>query len=169
MNGILNFERDARQNIILLAPIGCLTANNNLKISMQIGLWNCETELGVAFASTTGFTLPNGSVRSPVVSWIRNDRWEMLSEDETERFAPICPDFLIEIRSNASELKYLRDKMEEYILNGTQLAWLIDRFDKNVYIYRTGKPVEIHDRLEVLLSGESVLPGFTLDLGAVIK
>jgi Uma2 family endonuclease len=169
MNDTLEFERDSQGNIILMSPTGSFTGNFNLRVSGQLFLWNEENELGEVFDSSTGFTLPNGAVRSPDVSWIRTERWDMLSQDQKERFAPICPDFVIEIRSKSDGLKYLLDKMLEYIANGSQLAWLIDRFENKVYIYSPGKPVIVHESLQVMLSGESVLPGFTLNLGAVIK
>ncbi|WAC15473.1 Uma2 family endonuclease [Dyadobacter pollutisoli] len=169
MNDTLEFERDSQGNIILMSPTGSFTGNFNLKVSMEVGIWNKENGLGEVFDSSTGFTLPNGAVRSPDVSWVRQERWDMLSQDQKEGFAPICPDFVIEIRSKSDGLKYLLDKMLEYIANGSQLGWLIDRFESKVYVYNADKSVVIHESLQVMLSGESVLPGFTLNLGAVIK
>ncbi|MEO6282592.1 MAG: Uma2 family endonuclease [Dyadobacter sp.] len=169
MNDTLEFERDSQGNIILMSPTGSFTGNLNLRVSGQLYLWNEENCLGEVFDSSTGFTLPNGAVRSPDVSWIRQERWDMLSQDQKEGFAPICPDFVIEIRSKSDGLKYLLDKMSEYIANGSQLGWLIDRFEDKVYVYNADKSVVIHESLQVMLSGEAVLPGFTLNLGAVIK
>ena len=108
-------------------------------------------------------------MRSPDVSWIKQERWNSISREQKEKFAPICPDFIVEIRSKSDGLKYLKDKMKEYMNNGARLGWLIDRFGGKVYIYNTDKPVVVHDTLYVKLSGESVLPGFILDLGLVIK
>jgi Uma2 family endonuclease len=169
MNDTLEFERDSIGNIIVMSPTGSFTGNFNLKISLELGIWNKETGLGEVFDSSTGFTLPNGAVRSPDVSWIKEEKWALLSQADKEKFAPVCPDFVIEIRSKSDDIKYLQDKMGEYIDNGTQLGWLIDRFDNKVYIYSSRKTMFVHDTLDLKLSGETVLPGFILDLGALMK
>ncbi|KAA6441595.1 Uma2 family endonuclease [Dyadobacter flavalbus] len=169
MNDTLEFERDSYGNIILMSPTGAFTGNFNLRISGFLFMWNETHRLGQVFDSSTGFTLPNGAVRSPDVSWVRNERWNAISKEEQEVFAPLYPDFVIEIRSKSDGLKYLKDKMKEYIANGTSLGWLIDRFDNKIYIYRSDKNVEVHDSLHTVLSGESVLPEFTLDLASLIK
>jgi Uma2 family endonuclease len=169
MNDTLEFERDSHGNIILMSPTGSFTGNLNSKVLIQLGIWNNENQLGEVFDSSTGFTLPNRAVRSPDVSWIRNERWNALSEKQQEGFAPVCPDFVIEIRSKSDDLKYLQNKMEEYISNGTSLGWLIDRFDNKVYIYRPDQNIEVYDSLHIVLSGETVLPEFTLDLASIIK
>ncbi|HEV7383198.1 MAG TPA: Uma2 family endonuclease, partial [Dyadobacter sp.] len=134
-----------------------------------LGIWNKETGLGEVFDSSTGFTLPNGAVRSPDVSWIQKEKWASLSQADREKFAPVCPDFVVEIRSKSDDIKYLQHKMGEYIDSGTQLGWLIDRFDNKVYIYSSRKTMFVHDTLNLELSGEEVLPGFELDLGTLIK
>lgn len=169
MNDTLEFERDSERNITVKPLKGSSNGNSNLRISMEFFLWNKMMNLGKGFGSSTGFTLPNGAVRSPQFAWIKTERWDTLTQDEKERFAPISPDFVLEIRSKFDDLKYLRDKMEEYISNGTRLGWLIDHFESKVYIYNTDKPVVVHDTLNIKLSGESVLPGFVLDLGSVIE
>jgi Uma2 family endonuclease len=169
MNDTLEFERDSHGNIILMSPTGSFTGNFNLRVSGHLFLWNEESGLGEVFDSSTGFTLPNGAVRSPDVSWIRQDRWDSLSQEQKERFAPICPDFVIEIRSKSDDLKYLQDKMEEYLSNGSQLGWLIDRFEGKVYVYQVDKSPVVHAKLDLMLSGENILPGFTLNLGAIVK
>jgi len=169
MNDTLEFERDSIGNIIVMSPTGSFTGNFNLKISLELGIWNKETGLGEVFDSSTGFTLPNGAVRSPDVSWIKEEKWALLNQADKEKFAPVCPDFVIEIRSKSDDIKYLQNKMGEYIDNGTQLGWLIDRFDNKVYIYSSRKTMFVHDTLDLKLSGETVLPGFVLDLGALMK
>ena len=169
MNDTLEFERDANQNIIVMSPTGSFTGNFNSKILGFLFIWNETYGLGEVFDSSTGFTLPNAAVRSPDVSWIQNEKWSALNNEQKEQFAPICPDFVIEVRSKSDSLKYLQDKMEEYILNGSQLGWLIDRFENKVYIYRKGKSMELIDSLDVTLSGEDILPGFILNLGLIIK
>jgi Uma2 family endonuclease len=168
MNDTMQFERDANKNIILMSPTGSFTGGFNSKILIELGIWNRVHESGVIFDSSTGFTLPNGAVRSPDVSWIINERWDVLSQEQKEQFAPICPDFVIEIRSKSDDIKYLKDKMDEYIVNGTQLGWLIDRFEMKVYIYKPGVSVEILDSTNATIPGENVLPGFILNLGSLL-
>jgi Uma2 family endonuclease len=112
---------------------------------------------------SAGFTLPNGAVRSPDVSWIRKERWEALTEREQKSFAPICPDFVVELRSKTDSLKTLQGKLEEYIENGAQLGWLIDPLKKKVYVYRPSVAVEVLDNPQNV-SGEPLLRGFVLDV-----
>jgi len=169
MNDTLEFERDSQGNIILMSPTGSFTGEFNSRILIELGIWNKENYLGTTFDSSTGFTLPNGAVRSPDVSWVKSEKWKLITENQKEGFAPICPDFIVEIRSKSDGLKYLQNKMEEYISNGTQLGWLIDRFEEKVYVYRANGEIIIHDTLNVKLSGETTLPGFILDLGSLIK
>jgi len=169
MNDTLEFERDSQGNIILMSPTGSFTGNFNSRISGYLFVWNENSHLGEVFDSSTGFTLPNGAVRSPDVSWVKSEKWNLITESQKEQFAPICPDFVVEIRSKSDGLKYLQNKMEEYISNGTQLGWLIDRFEEKVYVYRITGGIFIHDTLNVKLSGETILPGFVLDLGSLIK
>jgi Uma2 family endonuclease len=169
INDTLEFERDSYGNIILMSPTGSFNGNINSKVLGKLFIWNENSGLGEIFDSSTGFTLPNGAVRSPDTSWIKNERWNVLTDGQKEKFAPICPDFVVEIRSKSDQLNYLLDKMEEYITNGTQLAWLIDRFDNKAYIFKEDKSVIKLDSLNVKLSGELVLPGFVLDLESLIK
>ncbi|HEX8999157.1 MAG TPA: Uma2 family endonuclease, partial [Blastocatellia bacterium] len=122
---------------------------------------------GIAFDSSTGYTLPNGAKRSPDVSWIRLARWEALTEEEQNEFAPICPDFAVELRSKSDRLKPLQEKMEEYILNGAELGWLIDPIEKQVHVYRPDLPIQVLDR-PTELSGEPLLKGFLLRLAGII-
>jgi len=169
MNDTLEFERDSEGNIILMSPTTTFSGNLNSRVSGHLFMWNESSGLGESFDSSTGFTLPNGAVRSPDASWIKNDRWLALSPDQLEKFARICPDFVVEIRSKSDGLKYLQDKMEEYIKNGAELGWLIDRYDGKVYIYKSDGSIFIHNTLNIKLSGETVLPGFILDLASIIK
>ncbi|MDZ7960599.1 MAG: Uma2 family endonuclease [Aulosira sp. DedQUE10] len=161
------FERTASGEILIMPPTGSDTGRRNVKITTQIDIWNSESSLGEVFDSSTGFILPNGAERSPDASWVRIDRWNVLTPAQQEKFAPICPDFVVELRSPSDFLKDLQDKMREYIENGALLGWLIDRKNKCVEIYRPGKDVEILDN-PVSLSGEDVLPGFVLHLQQII-
>ena len=129
-------------------------------------MWNQQTQLGLAFSSSTGFYLPNGAIRSPDACWVCQPRWDALTSEERSGFAPIAPDFVVELRSKSDNMKPLRDKMKEYMENQVRLGWLIDRKNRKVEIYRLNQEVEVLDN-PVTLSGEDVLPGFVLDLTEV--
>ncbi|MDZ8033008.1 Uma2 family endonuclease [Nostoc sp. DedSLP04] len=161
------FERTASGELLIMPPTGSDTGNRNFDMVVELGIWNKQTKLGKGFDSSTGFTLPNGAERSPDASWVKIERWNALTPEQQEKFAPICPDFVVELRSRTDYLKELQEKMQEYIENGTQLGWLIDRKNKRVEIYRPGKDVEILDN-PTNLSGENVLPGFVLDLQQIM-
>jgi Uma2 family endonuclease len=161
------FETNSQGDLIIMPPTGSDTGKRNFDIIVQLGIWNKKFKLGVAFDSSTGFTLPNGAKRSPDASWIKLDRWNNLTKEEQEKFAPICPDFLIELRSKTDLLKPLQEKMQEYLNNGASLGWLIDRQNQKVEIYRVNKAVEILTSPSSL-SGENILPNFTLDLTEIL-
>jgi Uma2 family endonuclease len=161
------FERTPSGELLIMPPTGSDTGRRNVKITTQLDIWNSESNLGEVFDSSSGFTLPNGAERSPDASWVKIERWNALTPEQQEKFAPICPDFVIELRSRTDSLKELQEKMQEYIENGAQLGWLIDRKNKRVEIYRPGKDVEILDN-PASLSGENVLPGFVLNLQPIM-
>lgn len=166
VNRELSVERTATGELIVMPPTGSETGNCNLDIEGQLWLWNRQSKLGKAFNSSTGFHLPNGADRSPDASWVKLERWQALTPKEREGFAPLCPDFVVELRSQSDNMEPLREKMREYIANGASLGWLIDRKNRKVEIYRQGLDVEILDN-PTKLSGEDVLPGFVLDLTEV--
>lgn len=162
-NRDLQLERTATGELIIMPPTGSDTGNKNLDIEGQLWLWNRQNKLGKVFDSSTGFRLPNGANRSPDAAWVDKQRWDALTLEQQETFAPICPDFVLELRSKTDSLEKLQAKMREYIENGAGLGWLIDRKNQRVEIYRRGRNVEVLDH-PVSLSGEDVLPGFVLDL-----
>ncbi len=149
-----------------MPPAGGKTGNRNAKLAVRFGLWAERDGTGLGFDSSSLFSLPNGAKRSPDLSWIKKERWEALSEKEQEKFSPICPDFVVELRSPSDSLKRLRKKMEEYGANGAQLGWLLDPSARKVYVYRPGAEVEVLDDPETV-SGEPPLRGFTLDVRAI--
>jgi len=163
VNQNLQLERTATGELIVMPPTGSDTGNKNADILGQLWLWNRQTQLGQIFDSSSGFHLPNGADRSPDVSWIGQDRWDTLTPEEKSGFAPLCPDFVLELRSKHDSLELLQQKMQEYQENGAKLGWLIDRNRKKVEIYRPNKSVEVQNSPNSL-SGEDLLPGFTLDL-----
>ncbi len=166
VNRDLRLERTATGELIVMPPTGSETGNRNLDIEGQLWLWNRKTKLGVVFNSSTGFHLPNGANRSPDASWVKLERWVALTLEEKEGFAPLCPDFVVELRSPSDSMETLRAKMREYMENQARLGWLIDRKNRSVEIYRQDRDVEIFDN-PATLSGEDVLPGFVLDLTEV--
>lgn len=168
INELVDFERDSYGNVIVLPLSSNLEAIIGARLTGALGSWNLDAKLGAGFSCSAGFTLPNKAVRSPDASWMTVERWNRLTRDEKERFAPVCPDFVAEIRRSSDDLKYLLDKMQEYIENGAQLGWLIDRFDKKAYIYRADGSIEIVG-INAVLSGENVLPGFRLDLNKLLN
>ncbi len=166
-NRDLRFERNASGDLIIMPPTGSETGNRNIKLSTQLEIWSSQNNLGLAFDSSTGFKLPNGANRSPDAAWVKKERWEALTTEEKEKFAPLCPDFVVELRSKTDSLDKLQGKMQEYIANGTKLGFLLDRQNQRVEIYRPHQAVEILSS-PLSLSGEDILPGFVLDLKNIL-
>jgi Uma2 family endonuclease len=165
-NPELRLERAATGEVVLMAPAGSETGARNLSIGGQLWLWNERSRLGKAFDSSTGFRLPNGAIRSPDASWIAQARWGALTPEQKRKFAPLCPDFVVELRSPSDELETVQAKIREYVANGASLGWLIDPETRQVEVYRPGKGVEIFHG-PTTLSGEPLLPGFQLDLTSI--
>lgn len=165
-NRDLQLERTATGELIVMAPTGGTTGNKNLDIEGQLWFWNRQRKLGKTFNSSTGFHLPNGADRSPDAAWVRQDRWDTLTKEQQDGFVPLCPDFVLELRSKNDNMEPLRAKMREYLENGACLGWLIDRKNKKVEIYAPGRDVEVLNN-PITLSGENVLLGFVLDLTEV--
>ncbi len=163
-NPELRMERDQHGNIMIMSPTGMSTGNFNFEMYLEIGFWNREHKLGYAFDSSSGYTLPNGAVRSPDVSWIAKERWESIPEAERKIFTHTYPDFAVEIRSESDRIKDLKAKMEEYRANGCRLGWLIDRQGKATHIYRADGTIEIVRGETLKLSGEDVLPGLVVEI-----
>ena len=161
------FERNANGDVIIMPPTGSETGRRNVKITTQLELWSSQNNLGVVFDSSSGFKLPNGAERSPDASWVTRERWDALTPEQQERFAPLCPDFVVELRSKSDSRKTLQEKMQEYLDNGAQLCWLIDRQNQQVEIYRQGKEVKVFESPKTL-SGEDILPGFDLNLTEIL-
>ncbi|MEG4407090.1 Uma2 family endonuclease [Microcoleus sp. MON2_D5] len=167
-NRDLRFERTASGGLIIMPPTGSETGNFNIDLSYQLQSWSRQNKhLGIAFDSSTGFKLPDGTDISPDAAWIRRDRWDALTAEEKKKFAPICPDFVVELRSTTDSLEKLRAKMKVYVKNGARLGWLLDRKNRKVEISRQGREVEILEA-PATLSGEDVLPGFVLDLSDIL-
>ncbi|MBD2336589.1 Uma2 family endonuclease [Calothrix sp. FACHB-156] len=167
VNRDLRIERNNLGEISIMPPTGSESGNRNFNIAGQLYVWSEQDGTGICFDSSTGFKLSTGADRSPDASWMKLERWNSLSPAQQEKFAPICPDFVIELRSPSDNLQPLKDKMEEYMREpGVQLGWLIDRKHRQVYIYRPGNPAECLDNPDTI-SGDPVLPGFVLNMSKV--
>jgi Uma2 family endonuclease len=163
INRDLRIERTAEGALVLMAPAGAESGARNAELTRQLANWALRDGSGIAFDSSTGFTLANGAMRSPDMAWIHAERWSTLSMTERSKFARICPDFVAELRSPSDTPAVLQAKLKEYIDNGARLGWLLDPESRTVHIYRPGQAVEILVNPGEL-SGDPVLPGFTLDL-----
>jgi Uma2 family endonuclease len=162
-NPDLKLERNAQGELIIMPPTGGETGKTNSTINAQVWFWNNQTNSGEVFDSSTGFTLPNSADRSPDVSWVEKSRWDALSQEQKEKFIPLCPDFVIEILSPNDSLTKTQNKMQEYMENGCRLGWLINKKKQEVEIYRPGQEVEVLKSPQTL-SGKNVLPGFVLNM-----
>ena len=167
---LARLELTRNGELIVMSPTGGEAGEKNFNLYIDLGIWNRRTKLGKAFDSSTIFALPNGARRSPDVSWVKLERWEALTLKEKRGFPPIAPDFVIELvsPSDLTNQRYedLQAKMQEYLDNGVKLGWLIEPSAKTVEIYRPNKTVEILNNPQTL-SGEDILPGFTLDLSEI--
>lgn len=168
VNRDLRIERSAKGELIIMPPTGGETGNRNIEISFQLQAWSRQNNLGIAFDSSTCFKLPNGAERSPDASWVRSEKWNSLSDEQKRKFPPLCPNFVLELRSETDALKPLQEKMQEYMDNGASLGWLIDPKMKQVEIYHAGKEVEILTNPDQLL-GEDILPGFVLNIKPIFS
>jgi Uma2 family endonuclease len=163
-NPDLRLELTANGELITMAPAGLESSGKNADLTIEVGIWNRQIGKGKVFDSSGGFTLPSGAVRSPDVTWLENSKAENISFNDT--FPLLVPDFVIELKSKTDRLKTLQEKMLEYRTNGVRLGWLIDPQKKQVEIYRLEQEVEVLES-PTTLSGEDVLPGFTLDLSLI--
>jgi Uma2 family endonuclease len=148
-------------NLIIMMPAGLRTAGRNARLNQLLANWTDEDGTGECFDSSAGYILPNGAQLSPDASWVRKERVAALSKKALEKFAPLCPDFVVELRSRTDRLKPLQAKLEEFIENGAQLGWLIDPYKRKVYVYRPDLPMQKLDEPETVC-GDPVLPGFVL-------
>jgi Uma2 family endonuclease len=165
-NPDLRIERSANGEIIIMPPAFSDTGNRNSRVSGQLFVWAEADATGEAFDSSSGFTLPNGATRSPDASWILSDRWNALAPEQQASFAPIAPDFVVELRSSSDTLVSLKEKMEEYVANGVRLGLLIDRKNGQVHVYRPNCPSEILDN-PVSVSCEPEMPLFALKMARI--
>ena len=163
MNQELRIERTAEGDLVIMPPEGGETGNRSILLGTFLTQWAWQDGTGVTFGSSTGFILPNGAMRAPDAAWVRRSRLTALTADQKQKFLPLCPDVVVEIRSPSDRLNHLQEKMQEYLDNGAQLGWLIDPPSRTLYVYRPNRPVE-HLEHPATIAGDPVLPGFSLDL-----
>ena len=179
-NRNLRIEQTATGGVVIMPPVFADTGNRNFNLAVQLGIWAKQDATGLGFDSSTGFTLPNGATRSPDAAWMKTEKWNALAANDQASFAPICPDFVIELRSAASDplsglkatrsasdsLSELKAKMQEYIDNGVLLGWLIDRKNRTVYIYRPDRAPQLLENCD-RVNGDPELPGFRLSMAEI--
>jgi Uma2 family endonuclease len=163
INQELWIERTAEGHLVIIPPEGWETSSRSANLVTLLTQWAWQDSTGVTFGSSGGFILPNGAMRAPGAAWVLRSRLAPLTAERKQKFLPLCPDFVVEIRSPSDRLSTVQAKMQEYIDNGARLGRLIDSGSRVVYAYRPNRPVE---RLEnpATIAGNPVLPGFVLDL-----
>lgn len=163
INEYLWIERTAEGDLVIMPPEGWETSHRNTILITSLTQWAMQDGTGATCGPSGGFLLPNGAMRAPDAAWVPRSRLAALTAEQKQKFLPLCPDFVVEIRSPSDRLSMTQTKMQEYIDNGARLGWLIDSASRVVYVYRPNQPVE---RLEnpATLAGDPVLPGFVLDL-----
>jgi len=167
LNRDLRIEMTREGEMIIMMAVGSEGGHRNYLLTVRIGVWAEADGGGIVFDSSAGFILPNGAKRSPDFAWVLREKWEALPEKERKKFVPICPDFVVELRSETDNLKMVKEKIEEYIANGAQLGWLIDPLEKKVHVYRPRARVKILNRPKTI-SGEPLLKGLTLNLTGIL-
>ena len=168
-NDHLRLERDAQGKIIIMAPTGSLSGNKNFDLNTDFGIWNRKYQRGYFFDSSAGFTLPNGATRSPDISFVLKEKWEAFSVEEQEGFAPLCPDFVLELRSKHDSVKDLKAKMQEYLANGAAFGWLIDPYENKIHIYDQQQPMEVIEDFHQPLTGRYFMQDFSIVLADVLS
>jgi Uma2 family endonuclease len=166
-NSNLRIERNDKHEITIMSPVNSLGGLLGAEILRQLSNWNYETGKGVVFDSSAGFTLPDTSVLSPDASWLSTEKWGLLSEDEKNTFAKVCPEFIIEVRSKSDSLAELKLKMKAWLKNGALLGWIIDPINSSCYIYRYNQPEETIKGFDKKITGEGPVTGFALDLSTL--
>ncbi len=165
-NRDFRIERTAEGDLLIMPPAGGETSHRNAGLTAVFYVWARRDGSGLVFDSSGGFQLPNGATRAPDVAWVRRSRWDALTAKERRGFAPLCPEFVLELRSPSDDLSKLQEKMEEYVANGARLGWLIDPVSRRVHVYRGDGRVEILEDPSSV-SGDPTLPGFVLELSDI--
>ncbi len=168
-NKELRIERTKEGKLIIMLPVGSEGGAREITLGSELYIWNKKNKLGKVFNSSAGFTLPDGSVCSADVAYIVLERWKAIPFLKRKKFAPICPDFVIELKSESDDLDRLQNKMLVWRANGCRLGWLIDPCEENAYIYRANGDIESVASFAAKLSAEDLLPGFELELALLLE
>lgn len=165
-NKPMRVERDSNGELIVMTPVNSDGGWLENEVNLELGIWARRDGRGRSFGPTAGFTLPDTSVRAADAAWVSLSRWQALTRDQQQTYAPICPEFVIEIRSRTDRLPPLEAKMEMWIANGTELAWLIDPQRKVVAIYRPGNTPEVLQE-PTSVQGTGPMAGFELIMAGI--
>ncbi|HMY65313.1 MAG TPA: Uma2 family endonuclease [Leptospiraceae bacterium] len=160
-------ERTSKGDIIIMSPTGGETGRWNMKLGFYFESWNRQCKKGIFFDSSTAFVLPSSAIRSPDIAFLETDRWNSLSSENKSAFPPLCPDFILELKSKSDVLSVLQSKMTEWMENGCRLGWLIDMENKTYYIYRKNSAIEKIQGESAVLYGKDVLPDFKLSMADI--
>ncbi|OQX27468.1 MAG: hypothetical protein BWK80_05170 [Desulfobacteraceae bacterium IS3] len=166
INRELQIEKTGRGDIVIMSPAGGETSRKNSELAAALVNWAKKDKTGVVFDSSGGFILPNGATRAPDAAWVKRSRLSGLTREQKEKFIPLCPDFVIELRSPSDSLRSLQDKMQEYMDNGAELGWLIDPGQRKIFVYHPESDTECLEN-PAEISGEPVLPDFMLELSEI--
>lgn len=165
-NDMMRVERDGNGELIIMSPSGLEGDSSNAEITTELRIWTRRDGRGKSFGANAGFTLPDGSMRSPDGAWLSLERWNSLPTKEQTRFGHVVPEFVIELRSKDDRLPGLRAKMRMWIANGVELAWLVDPKRRVVEIYRAGEEPEVHED-PTSVQGCGAVRGFELVMSGV--
>ncbi len=164
-NRDLRIEQDKNGNILIMPPVDHDSGVAESNVHGYLFSWWLTYQQGLTYSPTTGFKLPDGATRSADSAWASDEKVANLTPQQRKQFAPLVPDFVVEVRSTSDQIGKLKKKMTDtWMANGVRLAWLIDPKMQRAYIYRPDQPVEECLGFDRKLSGEEVCPGFELDL-----
>ena len=161
------FERTAQGELVIMSLTGGSTGERNAELNGQLWLWNRQAKLGHIYDSSTGFRLPNGAIRSPDAAWVSQSRWDALTPEQRKKWVPLCPDFVVELKSPSDDIADLQTKMLEYQENGLKLGWLIDPDRQLVEVYQADRSMELLGNPEEI-SADEIMAGFVLKLAGIL-
>ena len=167
-NPEMRMERSAEGEIVIVPPAGYESEDRNAEVVLQLRQWAKRDGRGRATGPGTQFFLPDGSALSPDAAWVSNQALYRRPKDELRKFPHLAPEFVVEVLSPSDRLRDAKTKMERWVANGVQLAWLIDGDAKTVYVYRKGLAPKTR-RAAVEIRGEGPVEGFILELAAIWK
>jgi Uma2 family endonuclease len=165
-NEMARIERDSNGELIIMSPTGTDGGGTELDVGSELREWARQDGRGRAYGPNSGFILPDGSLRAADASWVTWSRMNALTPKQRKGFAHICPEFVIEVRSEGDSLPEAQQKMHMWIANGAELAWLLDPSRKTVEIYRPGQAME-EQAGHSAAYGEGPVGGFVLELGRI--